>query len=147
LALLRELPRDARREFALRLELSEFYAEIDQLPDAEDELRHAEELAIEQNAARWLARVYLVLGALRGRQRDESGFVFFEKAIELSRSGEPSPRLEAEAYIGYADFRSTLGDVGDARACLERAREILSDLDDAPLAASVERALARYAMA
>lgn len=146
LALLRELPRDAWRELSVRLDLSAFYAESDRLPDAEDELRLAEELAIEQNAARWLVRIYLMLGALRGQQRDESGFVFFEKAIELSRSGEPSPRLEAEAYVGYADFRSTFGDSADARACLERAREILADLDDAPLAASVDRALERFAL-
>ncbi len=147
LAVLHGLPRDSHRELALRIAVSEFYAETDRFPDAEDELRSAEELAIEQNAPRWLARVYLMLGNLRGRQRDESGFVFYEKAIELSRSGEPSPRLEAESYIAYADFRAMCGDASEARACLERAREILDDLDDAPLAASVDRALERYAMA
>jgi len=97
--------------------------------EAEDEARRGEELAIAQNLTRQLARLYVILGTLRGAQGDEDGFVFFEKAIELCRGLEPSPRQEGETYVEYARFRRGLGDRDGARACFERALEIFATLN------------------
>ncbi len=138
----RESDRDPRIELGIRLEIGQLFLSADRLPDAEDEIRQAEELAIAHSVVRELARVYIMLGELRGRQRDESGFVFFEKAIELSRAADPVPRSEAEAYLEYARFRVRFGDHEESRSYLERAREILDIVRDPPLAAAVEAELA-----
>jgi tetratricopeptide (TPR) repeat protein len=117
-------------ELAVRLRLAELYLELGRLPDAEDEARRAEDLAITHQQQGALVRVYVIMGKLRGRQGDESGFVFFEQAIELCRSGEPSRHLEAEVYREYASFRTTMGDRHEACAYLERARELLEPFGD-----------------
>ena len=87
---------DPLLEIAVRLRLAELYLELGRVPDSENEARRAEEIAIAQQLPRSLARVYVIMGKLRGRQGDENGFVFFEQAIELCRSGEPARRLEAK---------------------------------------------------
>lgn len=117
-------------ELSVRLRLAELYIDLGRLPDAEDETRRAEDLAIMHHQPRWLARVYVIMGKLRGRQGDENGFVFFEQAIELCRSGEPARRLEADVYREYAGFRTTMGDRHEARAYLERARELVEPFGD-----------------
>jgi tetratricopeptide (TPR) repeat protein len=128
-------------ELAVRLRLAELYLELGRLPDAEDEARRAEELAVTQQQTRALARVYLLIGKMRGRQGDENGFVFFEQAIELCRSGEPAPRLEADVYREYAAFRTTMGDHHEARAYLERARDLLQPFGDESALARIEQDL------
>ena len=104
--------------------------DLGRFPDAEDETRHAEDVAITYQQTRWLARIYLIMGKLRGRQGDEAGFVFFEQAIDLCRLGEPARRLEADVYCEYARFRAIMGDRDEARAYLERARELLEPFGD-----------------
>ncbi|HLZ45756.1 MAG TPA: tetratricopeptide repeat protein [Gemmatimonadales bacterium] len=121
---------DSVLELSVRLRLAELYLELGRLPDAEDELRRGEDLAITYQQTRWLARVYVLMGRLRGQQQDDNGFVFFEQAIELCRSGEPARRLEADVYREYARFRWTMGDRHEARAYLERARELLEPFGD-----------------
>jgi len=142
LAKLPSLGRHPRLEMAVRLNISELYIEWGRLPEAEDELRRAEEEAILHNVPRFLARIYVMLGQARARQRDDAGFVFFEKAIELCRGSDPLPHLEAEAYLEYALFRRELGDTDEARAYLERAREILESVGDGNTLARVDAALA-----
>jgi tetratricopeptide (TPR) repeat protein len=117
-------------ELTVRLRLAELYLELGRLMEADDEARRAEDLAVTQQQRGSLARVYVIMGRLRGRQSDENGFVFFEQAIELCRSGEPARRLEAEVYREYARFRTTMGDRHEARAYLERARELLEPFGD-----------------
>lgn len=117
-------------ELTVRLRLAEFYLEQGRLLDADDEARRAEDLAIAKQQRGALARAYVVMGKIRERQRDESGFVFFEQAIELCRSGEPARRLEAEVYREYARFRTTMGDLEEARAYAELAR--ISDSSRSP---------------
>ena len=117
-------------ELSVRLRLAELYIELGRLPDAEDEARRAEDIAIAYQQRGALARVYVIMGSLRGRQGDDNGFVFFEQAIELCRSGEPARRLEADVYREYARFRTTMGDRHEARAYLERARELLEPFGD-----------------
>lgn len=119
-----------RLETAIRLNMCRLYLDWDHLAECEDELRRAEGLAIAHNAADQLARLYLYFGMLRGKQNDETGFVFFEKAIELCRGVSPMPRLEAEAYREYARFRNGMGERDEALAYLERIREILESFGD-----------------
>jgi tetratricopeptide (TPR) repeat protein len=134
---------DPALEIAVRLRLADHYLDAGRLPDAEDEARRAEELAITHQLSRLLARVYVLMGRMRGRQGDENGFVFFEQAIELGRGGggaggggQPDGRLEADVYREYAIFRTALGDRHEARAYLSRARELLEPFGDA---AALER--------
>jgi hypothetical protein len=56
--------------------------------------------------------------------------VFFEQAIELCRTGVPARRLEADVYSEYARFRVAMGDRNEARAYLERARELVEPFRD-----------------
>ena len=128
-------------ELTVRLRLAELYLDLSRFPDAEDEARRAEDVAITQQLSRWLARVYVFMGKLRGRQGDETGFVFFEQAIELCRGGEPARRLEADVYREYARFRTTMGDWLEARAYLERARELLETFGDDVASDAIEQEL------
>jgi len=135
--------RDPVLELSVRLRLAELYLDLDRLPDAEDETRRAEDVAITCQQTRWLARVYLIMGKIRGRQGDENGFVFFEQAIDLCRSGEPARRLEADVYREYARFRAIMGDRDEARAYLERARELLEPFGDAAARERIDEDLQR----
>jgi tetratricopeptide (TPR) repeat protein len=83
------------------------------------------------------------MGRLRGAQDDETGFVFFEQAIELSKLLEPSPAAEAQVYLEYGRFRERLGQREEARAYLERAREIFDSLGEAVARERVEAELRR----
>jgi tetratricopeptide (TPR) repeat protein len=117
-------PRDGRVELGIRIRLSRHLLERNELRDAEDQARRAEELAIVHNHAQELARIYLLLGAIRTAERDETGMVFFEKALELSRDPLPLVRLEADAYREYARFCFAVGQEEEATAYLEREREL-----------------------
>jgi len=121
---------NADLEVTIRLALTEFHLDVGRLHEAEDEGRRAENIAIacEQRGA--LARAYMLLGRLRARQKNEEGFVFYEQAIELCRSGEPGRRTEVEVYREYAQFRLSMGDRQEARAYLERARELVEPFND-----------------
>ena len=132
---------DPALELAVRLRLAELYLELGRLPDAEDETRRAEDLAIAHQQRGSLAQVYVTMGKLRSRQGDENGFVFFEQAIELCRSGEPARRLESEVYREYARFRTAMGDRHEARAYLERARELLEPFGDDVAGARIDEEL------
>jgi tetratricopeptide (TPR) repeat protein len=135
--------RDSRAELPVRLELCRYLLSVGRLVDAEDEARRAEEEAVVNNLTNDLARLYIIMGGIRTAQRDESAFVFFEKAIELSRSGEPAPLIEADAYYEYGLFRRSFDDSYEARAYLERAREILETIGDTSALSRVDAELER----
>lgn len=124
-------PRHLGLELAIRLNLAELDLETGRLLDAEGELRRAEQVAIAANLGRRLAQIYTMMGKLRGMQQDETGFVFFEQAIELARAVERSPAAEAQVYHAYGLFRNRLGDKEEARAYLEHARELFDSLGEA----------------
>ena len=130
-----------RFEMTIRLNVCRRLMEWGRLAEAEDELRRAEERAIVLNLHHQLARLYMLMGKLRGLQGDETGFVFFEKAVELCQGATPYPRLEAEVYREYARFRRELGDSEEAIGYLSRAREILEISGDDQLLAKVEKDL------
>lgn len=119
---------DPALEVEIRESLCRLFLDWGRLPDAEDEVRKGEETAIAHNWPARLARLYMLMGRIRGAQADDTGFVFFEKAIELSRGPEPNPRLEAEIYTEYGRFRELLHDADEADVCFRRAREILETL-------------------
>jgi tetratricopeptide (TPR) repeat protein len=141
LARLRGTERSPRLEMDIRLHICRLHLEAGRLPVAEDEIRRAEDLAIVHNLTRQLARLYVMMGQVRGAAGDETGFVFFEKAIELSRGREASPRLEGEAYLEYGRFRRAFGDHDESRAYLERAREIFDAQGDRPMCALIDSEL------
>lgn len=130
LAELYRLEGHSRLEMSVRLNLSRLYVGWGRFAEAEDELRKAEELAILHNFTEPLARLYLLMGKLRGKQNDETGFVFFENALQLCQGTAPLPRLEADVYREYAQFRQELGEREEALAYLDRAREILEIIHD-----------------
>ncbi|MGH7567631.1 MAG: hypothetical protein ACREL9_01485 [Gemmatimonadales bacterium] len=122
---------DPSLEMTTRVNIATLQLETDHWLEGEDEIRRGEELAIAHNLTRQLAQLYVLLGRLRGRQGDEDGFVFFEKAIELCRGLEASPRLEGEIYHAYGAFRARLGEREEARVYLDRAKQIYESLGDA----------------
>jgi tetratricopeptide (TPR) repeat protein len=128
-ALTRASLEGAELQVMVRLALTEFYLDLDRFRDAEDEARCVENIAIAHQQRGALARVYMLMGRLRAQQQDEDGFVFYEQAIELCRSGEPA-RLEVDIYREYARFRSAMGDRQEARAYLDRARELVEPFRD-----------------
>ena len=129
---------DRRLEMTIRVNMAQLLLDWERLAEAEDEVRRAEERAIVLNMSQQLARLYVIMGKLRGRQKDDTGFVFFEKAIELCQGASPFTRLEAEVYREYARFRQDLGDQEEALAYLGRAREILESSGDDALLAKVD---------
>jgi tetratricopeptide (TPR) repeat protein len=124
-------PRNAALELSIRISLAELQLAAARLLEADEELRRAEQLAIAGNLTRRLTEIYTLMGRLRGAQDDETGFVFFEQAIELSKLLERSPADEAQVYLEYGLFRERFGQLEEARAYLERAREIFDSLGEA----------------
>ncbi len=133
--------RDPGLELSIRLHLAELHLENERLLEAEEEMRRAEQVAIAGNATLRLVEVYTLMGKLRCQQQDETGFVFFEQAIELCRMIERSPTMEAQVYLEYGLFRERLGQREEARAYLERAKEIFDSLGEAVERARVEAEL------
>ena len=125
-------PRDAGLEVSIRLNLAELQLETGRFLEAEAELRRAEQVAIAENLTSPLVQIYTLMGKLRGQQLDDTGFVFFEQAIELSRALERSPAISARVYVEYGLFKNQLGQHEEARGYLERAREIFESLGEAP---------------
>ncbi|HKW41463.1 MAG TPA: hypothetical protein VJN39_09445 [Gemmatimonadales bacterium] len=122
--------RDPRLELSIRLNLAELDLEAGRLLEAEAELRRAEQVAIGGNAMLGLVQAYTLMGRLRGVQEDETGFVFFEQAIELAKTLDRSLATEAQVYHAYGLFRHRLHQQEEARAYLERAREIFDSLGE-----------------
>ena len=141
---LSRVPSDAvELELSARLRLVEFYLGVDRLRDAEDEARRIENIAIAHQQHSALARVYMLMGRLRAQQRDEAGFVFYEQAIELCRTGDPARRLEVDVYRAYARFSIAMGDRQEGRAYLERARELVETFGDEFARRQIEEELNR----
>jgi tetratricopeptide (TPR) repeat protein len=126
LAWVRRGGRDPRMECAIRIHLAELFLEGDRVSEGEDELRHAERLAIGHDLGRRLVQIYTRLGTLRGTQGAETGFVFFEQALALCRLLDPAPAFEGRIYHQYGLFKAALGRAEEARAWLERARELFA---------------------
>jgi len=130
LAWAQRTPGDARVELSIRLSLAKLDLEAGRLVEAEAELRRAEQVAIGGHLMHRLAQVYTLMGRLRGAQEDETGFVFFEQAIELANALDRSAATRAQVYFEYGLFRNRLGQQDEARAYLEQARELFDSLGE-----------------
>jgi hypothetical protein len=135
-ATLREALAWARRtsEPALRVEvavaLAEAHVSAGHLVDAERELRGAEQFAIEERAADGLVSVYIAMGKLCAIKNDETGFVFFEQAIELCRMTAASAVVEGRASEEYGRFRQRFGQRDEAHAHFERSARLFESAHD-----------------
>jgi tetratricopeptide (TPR) repeat protein len=116
---------DPALEVSIRLNLSRQQMDAGQLLEAEAEIRRAEQFAIGASLMVRLVEIYTLFGRLRGRQKDETGFVFFEQAVQLARHIQAAPLVEAQIYYEYGVFKEALGQAEEARAYLERAQELL----------------------
>ncbi len=141
LAWVQREPRDPGLELSIRLSLAELQLETGRLLEAEEEMRRAEQLAIASNLTSRLVQVYTLMGKLRGRQQDETGFVFFEQAIDLCHMLERSPAAEAQVYLEYGLFQDRLHHREEARAYLERARELFGTVGEMVARERAEEAL------
>ena len=90
--------------------------------DAEAEIRRAEQLAGSGGRLGWLVQIYTFLGTLSGLRKDHDGFVFFEQALEFSKTLQNSPVYEARICVEYGGYRYRMKEYADARALLGRAR-------------------------
>jgi tetratricopeptide (TPR) repeat protein len=130
LAWAQRTPGDAGVELSIRLSLAQLDLEAGRLVEADAELRRAEQVAIGGNLMHRLAHVYTLMGRLRGAQEDETGFVFFEQAIELANALDRSVATRAQVYFEYGLFHNRLGQQDEARAYLEQARELFDSLGE-----------------
>jgi tetratricopeptide (TPR) repeat protein len=126
LAWARRAGHDSRLECTIRIRLAELFFETERVSEGEEELRHAERLAITNDLGRRLVQIYTRLGILRGMQGEETGVVFFEQALAICRLLDSAPAFEARVYHQYGLFKSALGRMEEARAWLERARELFA---------------------
>jgi len=116
-------PEPADLEVDIRLRLAELALESGRWLEAEADLRQAEQAALEHGLAYRLVEIYMALGRLSGRGGEETGFVFFEQAMELCRALELDALLIADVCVAYGKFHGALGNVDSSRAYLERAGE------------------------
>ena len=116
-------PEPANLEVDIRLRLAELALESGRWLEAEADLRQAEQAAVEHGLAHRLVEIYMALGRLSGRGGEETGFVFFEQAMELCRALELDALLIADVCVAYGKFYGALGNVDSSRAYLERAGE------------------------
>ena len=130
LAWAQRTPGDVGVELSIRLSLAQLDLDAGRLVEAEAELRRAEQVAIGGTLMHRLAQVYALMGRLRGAQEDETGFVFFEQAIELAKALDRSVATQARVYFEYGLFRNRLGQQDEARAYLEQARELFDSLGE-----------------
>jgi len=125
LAWVRRGASDPGLEVSIRLNLAQQQMDSGQLLEAEEEIRRTEQFAIAASLAARLVQIYTLFGRLRGRQKEETGFVFFEQALQLARQLQCAPMVEAEVLYEYGVFKESLGQGEEARAYLERAQELL----------------------
>ncbi len=115
-------------EAFIRLNHAKLHVAADRFHEAEAEIRRAERLAVKNNLLRRLVQLYTLLGNLRARQGDDTGFVFFEQALLFARMLDRRPIIEAQVYHEYGVFMMQMHQTEDGRAYLRRAREIFESI-------------------
>jgi tetratricopeptide (TPR) repeat protein len=119
---------DPALEVFIRISFARLHLDDQRFLEAEEEIRRAEQLAIAASLIRRLAQIYTLFGKLRGLQGDESGFVFFEQAIQLALMLDRFPVVEAQVYHEYGMFKLLMKQADESRAYLERSREIFESI-------------------
>ena len=109
--------------------------------EAREVAREAEEYAIAARSPYALGAVYQELGNVHRADGDEEAWIFYERALEITRRHE-FRKLEAEILLDYALQRDGMDEHEEARAYRERAVELFREMGAAAAAAHAEQALA-----
>lgn len=112
--------------------LAELFIRQGNLSESESLARAAEEAALRAGSPRALAEIYTRLGKIFRLRADANGVTFFEKALEICRSGR-YPHIEANAYLEYGLFRQLHGDHDEARSYFQRAKQLFGEVGAARL--------------
>lgn len=136
-----ELPVPHSIRSGISSDMAEMCLREGHVSQAEEWGRVAEEHAIRSGSAYMLGRMYQGRGNIARARRDEDGFTFFEKALEIATE-KGYPFLEAEACRDYAELRRQTGGTEEAQAYLERARELFQELGAVRDLARVDASLA-----
>ncbi len=104
--------------------------------------RQAEDHAIAAHSVDYLCHVYRGLGNIARDTGHEDGVAFYEKALDLARKRN-LPFSEAQTLADYAEFRARADGLEEAKAYLERAREIFLEIGATPEARRTQEALAK----
>jgi tetratricopeptide (TPR) repeat protein len=147
LAWARHGPEPANLEVDIRIRLADLALESGRWLEAESDLRQAEQSALAHGLAHRLVEIYTLLGRLSGRGGEETGFVFFEQALELCRALELDELLMADVCVAYGQFHGALGNVDSSRAYLERAGETYQERAQVGGVERVHAELSRLAVA
>lgn len=111
----------------IAIDLAESYLRDEHVSQAEQWGRAAEDRAIATRSPYFLGRMYHGRGTIVAARGDDGGFTFFEKALQIAHEKE-FPLLEGEILVDYALLRLQTGEVEEAQAYLERARDIFIGL-------------------
>lgn len=130
-------------EVDIRLRLAELALESGRWLEAESDLRLAEQAALAHHLPRRLVEIYIMMGRLSGRGGEDTGFVFFEQALELCRALDLEATLTADVCVAYGQFHGALGNPDASRAYLERALETYETAGQAVALDRVRRELWR----
>ena len=147
LAWARHGPEPANLEVDIRIRLADLALESGRWMEAESDLRQAEQSALAHGLAHRLVEIYTLLGRLSGRGGEETGFVFFEQALELCRALELDELLMADVCVAYGQFHGALGNMDSSRAYLERAGETYQERAQVGGVERVHAELSRLAVA
>lgn len=126
----------------IAIDLAMSYLEDRSFPQAEEWGQKAEEHAITARSPYAIGQVYLGRGNIARSRGDEGGIVFYEKALEIAREKELRV-LQGEVLLQYAGLRMQMGGAEEARAYLEQALAIFSELGAAHERSRAEEELAR----
>jgi tetratricopeptide (TPR) repeat protein len=137
-----ELPPSLR--VAIAVDLAQLRLKEGHLTQAEDWASVAENDAIAAASPYLLGRMYQGRGNIARARGHADGFTLYEKALEIAR-GKGYPFLEAETLSDYAELRLQTGEVEEAQAYLERARDIFKESGAVQDCARAEASLARLA--
>lgn len=136
-----ELPAPPAFRAAFAIDLAELCMAEGYVQDAIHWARQAEDHAIAAHSVDYLCHVYRGLGNIARDTGHEDGVAFYEKALDLARKRN-LPFSEAQTLADYAELRARADGVEEARAYLERAREIFLEVGATPEARRAEEALA-----
>jgi tetratricopeptide (TPR) repeat protein len=128
---------------SLLVNLSEALLAQGRLAEAEGAAREAELAAIRQGSTIPLLDAYRALGQVARARRDPEGFLFFEQALELCRTGRLPDVEMAATQHAYGLARLGDGEVEEGLARLAEALEVYERLGSAPEIEQIRAELAR----
>jgi len=108
-------------------DLAAYHLDVGLTADALRLSRMSEDLALASRVPYALIEMYRTRGNILRRMGDESGWVHFERALEIARR-TGHRYAEAEVLLDYAPMREMIGDPEEAAAYREHALGLLREL-------------------